>query len=101
DLPVEYLKTLADFLESEIAPGVIVLGGVFNGKASLVCKVSEALTKELHAGQLVKALTPLIGGGGGGNAQFAQGGGSNPHGLDEALRRGEQQIREHLTHSLS
>jgi alanyl-tRNA synthetase len=96
DLPVEDLKTLADFIEPEIAPGVIVLGGVFNGKASLVCKVSAALTKALHAGQLVKTLTPLIGGGGGGNAQFAQGGGSTPQGLDEALRRGEQQIRESL-----
>jgi alanyl-tRNA synthetase len=96
DLPVEDLKTLADFVEAEIAPGVIVLGGVFNGKASLVCKVSAALTKQLHAGQLVKALTPLVGGGGGGNAQFAQGGGSNPQGLDEALRCGEQQIRERL-----
>jgi alanyl-tRNA synthetase len=101
DLPVEDLKTLADFIEPEIAPGVIVLGGVFNGKASLVCKVSAALTKALHAGQLVKTLTPLIGGGGGGNAQFAQGGGSTPQGLDEALRRGEQQIREHLTLPLS
>jgi alanyl-tRNA synthetase len=101
DLPVEDLKTLADFIEPEIAPGVIVLGGVFNGKASLVCKVSAALTKALHAGQLVKTLTPFIGGGGGGNAQFAQGGGSTPQGLDEALRRGEQQIREHLTLPLS
>nr|BAL58714.1 alanyl-tRNA synthetase [Candidatus Acetothermum autotrophicum] len=96
DLPMEDLKALSDLLEPEIAPGVALLGGVFHGKASLVCKVSEALTQQLHAGQLIKSLTPLIGGGGGGTPRFAQGGGSTPHGLDEALRRGEQQIRERL-----
>ncbi len=96
DLSVDDLKTLSDFVEPEIAPGVTLLGGVSNEKASLVCKVSEALTKQLHAGQIIKALTPLIGGGGGGNARFAQGGGSNPQGLDEALRVGEQQVRAKL-----
>ncbi len=96
DLSVDDLKTLSDFVEPEIAPGVTLLGGVSNEKASLVCKVSEALTQQLHAGQLIKTLTPLIGGGGGGNARFAQGGGSNPQGLDEALRLGEQQIRAKL-----
>lgn len=93
DLPMEDLKALSDFIESEIAPGVALLGGVFGEKAALVCKVSEALTKKLHAGQILKSLTPLIGGGGGGNARFAQGGGSNPQKLDEALRRGEEQIK--------
>ncbi len=96
DLPMEDLKTLADLIESEIAPGVALLGGVSQGKAALVCKVSEALTKKLHAGQIIKALTPMIDGGGGGNARFAQGGSSNPQGLDEALRLGEEQIRGRL-----
>ncbi|MCS6936475.1 MAG: alanine--tRNA ligase [Candidatus Bipolaricaulota bacterium] len=96
DLSVEDLKTLSDLIEPEITPGVVLLGGVFNGKASLVCKVSEALTKHLHAGQMMKALTPLIGGGGGGTPRFAQGGGSNPTGLDEALRHGEALIRARL-----
>ncbi len=96
DLPGEDLKTLSDLIEAEIAPGVTLLGGAFNEKATLVCKVSEALTKRLHAGQIIKALAPLIGGGGGGNARFAQGGGSNPQGLDEALQHGEEQIRAKL-----
>lgn len=96
DLPIEDLKALSDFIEPEIAPGVALLGGVSHGRVSLVCKVSEALTKQLHAGQIIKALTPLIRGGGGGNARFAQGGGSNPQGLDEALRCGEEEIRKRL-----
>jgi alanyl-tRNA synthetase len=96
DMPGDDLKTLSDFIEAEIAPGVALLGGVSNRKASLVCKVSEALTKQLHAGQIIKALTPLIGGGGGGTPRFAQGGGSDLHGLDEALQVGEQQIRAKL-----
>jgi alanyl-tRNA synthetase len=93
DLSVEDLKTLSDFIEPQIAPGVALLGGVSNGKASLVCKVSEALSKKINAGQLIKALTPLIGGGGGGTPRFAQGGGSNADGLDEALRQGEAQMQ--------
>jgi alanyl-tRNA synthetase len=101
DLSGEDLKALADLIEPEIAPGVALLGGVASGKVSLVCKVSEALTKTLHAGQIIKSLGPLIKGGGGGNARFAAGGGSNPQGLDEALRLGEEEIRKHLTHSLS
>ncbi|MCS7198441.1 MAG: alanine--tRNA ligase [Candidatus Bipolaricaulota bacterium] len=96
DLPLEDLKMLADWIEWEIAPGVVLLGGAGDGKAALVCKVSEALTPKLHAGQIIKALTPMIGGGGGGNARFAQGGGSNPHRLDEALQLGEEQIRARL-----
>ncbi|MCS6903076.1 MAG: alanine--tRNA ligase, partial [Candidatus Bipolaricaulota bacterium] len=96
DLPSEDLKTLSDLLEPEIAPGVALLGGVSNGKASLVCKVSEALIEQINAGQIMKALTPLIGGGGGGTPRFAQGGGSNPNGLDEALRHGEALIRARL-----
>ncbi|MCX8104036.1 MAG: alanine--tRNA ligase [Candidatus Bipolaricaulota bacterium] len=96
DLSVEDLKTLADLLEPEIAPGVALLGGALGEKVALVCKVSEALTKKLHAGQVLKSLTPLIGGGGGGNARFAQGGGSNPSGLAEALRQGEALIRAQL-----
>jgi alanyl-tRNA synthetase len=96
DLPVEDLKALSDLIEPEIAPGVALLGGVVGDKTALVCKVSEALTKKLHAGQIIKSLTPLLGGGGGGNARFAQGGGSKPQRLDEALRIGEQQIRERL-----
>jgi hypothetical protein len=92
DLSGEDLKALADLIEPEIAPGVALLGGVASGKVSLVCKVSEALTKTLHAGQIIKSLGPLIKGGGGGNARFAAGGGSNPQGLDEALRLGEEEM---------
>ncbi len=101
DLSGEDLKALADLIESEIAPGVVLLGGVEGDKVSLVCKVSEGLTKTLHAGQIIKSLGPLIKGGGGGNARFAAGGGSNPQGVDEALRLGEEEIRKHLTQSLS
>ncbi len=92
DLPMEDLKTLSDFIEPKIAPGVTLLGGVSNERALMVCKVSEALTKKLHAGQIIKALAPVIGGGGGGNARFAQGGGSHLQRLDEALRLGEEHI---------
>lgn len=96
DLPMDDLKLLSDLIEPEIAPGVALLGGACNGKAALVCKVSEALTQKISAGQLIKALTPLIGGGGGGAPRFAQGGGSNPSGIDEALRQAEAQIRAKL-----
>jgi alanyl-tRNA synthetase len=59
--------------------------------------VSPALVKRgLHAGQLLKAIAAVTGGGGGGRPDFAQAGGKDPSRIPEALKQAEQLIREAL-----
>ena len=57
------------------------------GKVSLIVTVTPDLAKKAPAGQLVKTLAPIVGGGGGGRPDFAQAGGSNPSKLAEAVAR--------------
>jgi len=93
DLGAEDLKTLADLLEAAMELGIVVLGSYADGRVTLVCKVSCDLTDRYHAGEIIKAMAPIVNGGGGGSARFAQGGGSDPGKLEEALKAGEKFIR--------
>lgn len=92
DLGGDDLKQLADLLESKLQTGVVLLGASAGGRVQLVCKVSQPLTKQIKAGDVIKTLTPIVGGGGGGAPHFAQGGGSNPDKLAEALAEGKSLI---------
>ncbi|MDR1535759.1 MAG: alanine--tRNA ligase [Planctomycetota bacterium] len=66
--------------------GVAILGGREKGKASLAVVVGNELAPaRLKAGDLVRKLSPLIDGGGGGRADFAQAGGRKPEGLPQLL----------------
>lgn len=96
DLGGDDLKQLADLLESKLQTGVVLLGASAGGRVQLVCKVSQPLTKQIKAGDVIKMLTPIVGGGGGGAPHFAQGGGSNPDKLDEALAEGKSLIQSAL-----
>jgi len=96
DLGGDELKQMADLLESKIQTGVILLGAATGGRVQLVCKVSQPLTKQIKAGDVIKTLTPIVGGGGGGAPHFAQGGGSNPGKLDDALAQGKTMIQSAL-----
>jgi alanyl-tRNA synthetase len=64
----------------------VVLGTERDGRVTLLAAVTKNLTDRFHAGKLVKQLAPLVDGGGGGRPDFAQAGGKNAAGLDEALR---------------
>jgi alanyl-tRNA synthetase len=79
------MRQLADSLSQKLKSGVVVLGQASDGKASLVARVTDDLTKRLNAGQLVREISALIGGKGGGRADMATGGGSEPEKLDQAL----------------
>lgn len=96
DLSGDELKQLADLLESRLGNGVILLGAARDGQVQLICKVSKALTQQLRAGDIIKSLTPIVGGGGGGAPHFAQGGGSKPDKLAEALEQGKTLIHAGL-----
>ena len=83
------VRTLALDVRSRLPqgePGVVVVAGVSDGKVALVAATNElAQERGLSAGDLVRALTPLLGGKGGGKADVAQGGGADASRLDEAL----------------
>jgi alanyl-tRNA synthetase len=68
------------------APGVVVVIGTSDGKASVVAATNDAArARGLSANDLVRAIGPLIGGKGGGKADVAQGGGTDVSRVDEAL----------------
>ncbi len=82
------LRNLSDSLKESIGEGVVVLASDSGGKASLVVTATaDAIAKGAHAGNIIKAIAPLVGGGGGGRPNMAQAGGKNPAGIDEALNK--------------
>ncbi|HYR74733.1 MAG TPA: alanine--tRNA ligase [Pyrinomonadaceae bacterium] len=80
------MRQLSDTLLARIKSGVVIIGRSNDGKASLIVRTSDDLTKKVPAGQVIKELAPIIGGKGGGKADMAEGGGSQPEKLAEALQ---------------
>ena len=81
----ELMRELAENLCRKMGSGIVVLGMASDGKATLVTSVSEDLQGQLHAGKIIKKVAGLVGGSGGGRADFAQAGGKEPGKLDQAL----------------
>jgi alanyl-tRNA synthetase len=79
------MRQLSDTLLARIKSGVVVLGRSSDGKVSLIVRTSADLTARVPAGQVIKALAPIVGGKGGGKADMAEGGGSQTEKLGEAL----------------
>jgi alanyl-tRNA synthetase len=79
------MRQLSDTLLARIKSGVVVIGRSNDGKASLIVRTSDDLTKKVPAGQVIKELAPIIGGKGGGKPDMAEGGGNQPEKLAEAL----------------
>ena len=78
---------MADILREKLKSGIVVLGTIYEDKPSFVAAVTPDLVKKgYHAGEIVKQVTGVAGGGGGGKAGLAQGGGKDKDKLDEALR---------------
>jgi alanyl-tRNA synthetase len=79
------LRTAVDQLKNTLGSGVVVLGAVAGGKVCLAAGVSADMCKRVPAGKLVNSVAEQVGGRGGGRADFAQAGGSEPDKLDAAL----------------
>jgi len=79
------LRELSDTLKERIGSGIIVLGTADGVKANLLVAVTSDLTPRWKAGELIKAIAPIIGGNGGGKPELAQAGGTRPEHLAEAL----------------
>ncbi len=88
DADMNGLRSLGDQLKEKLGEGVIVLASASEGKVSLMATATEqAQKKGAHAGNLIKAVAGLVGGGGGGRPNMAQAGGKNPAGIDAALEK--------------
>ncbi len=80
------LRELGDQLKEKLGDGVVVLISEKEGKVNLIAMATEgAMAKGAHAGNLIKGIAALVGGGGGGRPNMAQAGGKNPAGIDEAI----------------
>ena len=82
------LRELGDSVKEKIGEGVIALAAEQDGKVNLIVMATDEAQKQgAHAGNLIKAIAPLVGGGGGGRPNMAQAGGKNPAGIDDALAK--------------
>jgi alanyl-tRNA synthetase len=88
-LEKDALRSLADSLKAQIKSGVVVIASENDGKVQVVVAVTPDLTARIKAGQIVKEIAPLVGGGGGGRPDFAEAGGKQPENIDEMLRASE------------
>ena len=94
---VDALRSLADQFRQKHPSGVVVLGTVINEKPSLIAAVTpDLISRGLKAGDLIKSVAQVVGGGGGGRPDMAQAGGKDPAKLPEALAQVESYIQENL-----
>jgi alanyl-tRNA synthetase len=96
----EQAREAIDMLKKKAKSAAIVLGLEDEGRATLLAGVTDDLIKKgLKAGDIVKAIAPIIDGGGGGRPQMAQAGGKNPEKISDALTKAKGLIKEKLTRS--
>jgi len=79
------LRALVDQHRARIKSGVVVLASPLDGKVSIVVGVTPDLIKRIPAGQVVKQIAPIVGGGGGGRPDFAEAGGKDASRIGEML----------------
>ncbi len=89
DMDKDALRGLADSLKAKIKSGVVVIASESEGKVQIVVAVTPDLTGRVKAGQIVKEIAPIVGGGGGGRPDFAEAGGKQPAKIDEMLNASE------------
>ena len=88
DVDMNGLRDLGDSLKEKIGEGVVVIAAANGDKVNLMVTVTDAAQKQgAHAGNIIKAIAGLVGGGGGGRPNMAQAGGKNPAGIDAALEK--------------
>ncbi len=95
------MRELADKLRDQLHSGIVVLAGEKEGKASLLVAVTSDLTKKHRAGDLVKELSKILGGRGGGKPELAQAGGGYSARIDDPLRAVPAHLGGRLAHRVS
>ncbi|MEE0685318.1 MAG: alanine--tRNA ligase [Lachnospiraceae bacterium] len=92
------LRNLGDQLKEKLGEGVIVIASSQDGKVNLLAMATDgAMAKGAHAGNIIKQIAAIVGGGGGGRPNMAQAGGKLPEKIDEALAAVENVLSEQLS----
>ncbi len=91
------MRQLSDTLLARLKSGVVVLGRKEEGKVGIIVRVSDDLTGKVKAGNVIREIVPIVGGKGGGRPDMAEGGGSEPEKLGEAIDASYKVIETFLT----
>ncbi|WP_283680920.1 alanine--tRNA ligase [Parablautia sp. Marseille-Q6255] len=91
------LRELGDQLREKLGEGVVLLASVNDGKVNLMAAATDGAMKQgAHAGNLIKGIAALVGGGGGGRPNMAQAGGKDPSGVEAALEKAKEVLASQL-----
>ncbi len=91
------LRDLGDQLKEKLGEGVVVIASSANDKVNLIAMVTDGAMKQgAHAGNLIKGIAALVGGGGGGRPNMAQAGGKNPAGIPNAIAKVAEVLGEQI-----
>ena len=92
------LRNLGDEMKTKIASGVVILASDMGDKVNLIVMATDDAVKAgAHAGNIIKKIAPMVGGGGGGRPNMAQAGGKNPAGIKDALDAGVKEAEAQLS----
>ena len=91
------LREQADRLRDQLGTSIVVLAATNGPRVRLLAAATKDIAgKRVHAGNIIKAIAPLVGGGGGGRPDMAQAGGKDPSGVEAAFARAHELIAEAL-----
>lgn len=90
------LRTMVDDLKNQFENAIVVFGSVADDKVNLIVGVTKDLSSKVNAGELVSVMAQQVGGKGGGRADMAMAGGSEPQQLDSALKLAQEWIQAKL-----
>ena len=91
------LRNLGDELKNKLGEGLIFLASAKDGKVNLVAMATDGAVKAgVHAGNLIKAVAPIVGGGGGGRPNMAQAGGKLPDKTGQAVEAVKDEVKTQL-----
>ena len=91
------LRNLGDEFKSKLGCSVIILASELDGKVNLIAMATDDAVKAgAHAGNIIKQIAAIVGGGGGGRPNMAQAGGKKPEGINEALAKAVEVVKEQL-----
>lgn len=97
DVDMNAMRDLGDEAKQKLGEAVVVFATEKDGKVNLMATATEgAIARGAHAGNLIKEIAVLVGGGGGGRPNMAQAGGKNPSGIPEALAKAEEVVKSQL-----